>query len=397
MHGGEVFVTIGVLLLIGLAVDAVSRAIRIPQVTLLVVIGLAVGVSGVDLLPGGQEAWFPIVTDMALVMLGFLLGQEFQLSRIRSYGGATFLIAGVQALFTAIVVLGVVWALGTPLVATLALGGIAVATDPLATYAVVRSRPVGNFERRLLAIVALDDVLAMGIYSVLIAIAAVVANTGDSLQVMATGAWEILGALLVGTTIGLPAAYLTGRVRPGEPTREEAIGVVLICLGVSLWLGVSPLLAAVALGAVVANLAKHHTRTFREIESLEGLVLVLFFILAGASLDIGALGGIGLLVAGYILARSVGKIGGAMLGARLGQVEPPTSRWLGVALLPQAGVAIGLALATGSLFPTVADTVIAVAIVSTVVFELLGPLATSLALKRGGTVSAEPETARFSS
>lgn len=190
------------------------------------------------------------------------------------------------------------------------------------------------------------------------------------------GGWEIGGALLVGLLLGLPMAYLTGRIRPGEPTQAEALGMVLLCAGLAVWAEVSYILSAMAMGAVVANLAKHHNRPFHTIEGIEWPFLILFFLLAGAALNINALPQIGILGAGYITLRVIGRIVGTRLGGRLSGAATTTRRWIGLALLPQAGVAIVMALLASQRFPELKDIILPVVLGSTVVFELIGPVIT---------------------
>ena len=167
----------------------------------------------------------------------------------------------------------------------------------------------------------------------------------------------------------------------------EALGLVLILGGLALWLEVSFLIAAMVLGAVVRGLAKHHQHAFHEIENVERPFMVLFFVLAGASLEFNAVLNIGLIGVVYILARIVGKVVGAQLGAKCSGAAISTQRWMGFALLPQAGVAIGMALVVTSHFPEYRHTILPLVICTTVIFELLGPLCTRIAIKNASAGS----------
>jgi len=198
---------------------------------------------------------------------------------------------------------------------------------------------------------------------------------------------EIFGAVLLGGAIGLPAANLTGRVRPGKPMLTEALGLVFLCGGAAIWLEVSFLIATMTMGAVIANLAFHHEYPFHEIENIESPFMVIFFILAGASLEIGVLAGLGLIGVVYLLARAGGKVIGAWLGAHASKADEDTRRWIGIALLPQAGVAIGLALLAANQFPEYRQTILPIVIASTVAFELIGPIFTRMALRRTDSVN----------
>jgi Kef-type K+ transport system membrane component KefB len=386
----KLLISIGGLLLLGLVADSVGRGTRIPRVTLLMLFGVAIGGSGFDLLPDAREEWFPVLADVALVMIGFLLGGQFTREELREHGRTVLLIAIAESLGAAAVVTLGLLAVGVETELALILGGIAAATAPAATAAVVQSSGgKGDFPKTLLGVVALDDVFGLVFFSLLATAAAVVAGNGGQGELLIDAGQELGGGVLLGVALGLPMAYLSGRIREGEPTREEALGIVLLLAGLANWLDVSGLLAAVVLGVVVANLAKHHEFAFREIEDIEWPFLVLFFVLSGASLETSELGGAGLLAVGYIALRTVGKLGGAYLGTSVAGTSEGTRRWLGLALLPQAGVALGLALEAADRFPGFAAEVLPSVVLATVVFEVGGTLLTQVALRRAGAESGE--------
>ena len=162
----------------------------------------------------------------------------------------------------------------------------------------------------------------------------------------------------------------------------EAPGLVFVCGGLAVWLDVSFLIASMVMGTVVANLAKHHEYPFHAIVDIEWPFMVIFFVLAGASLEFGTLKDIGLIGAVYVVCRIAGKILGAGFGGRCSQANRVTCRWVGVAMLPQAGAAMGMALVATSLLPEYRQVVLSVVISTSVFFELIGPLFTRLALRR---------------
>jgi Kef-type K+ transport system membrane component KefB len=162
--------------------------------------------------------------------------------------------------------------------------------------------------------------------------------------------------------------------------------MVLLCGGLAMWLDVSFLLAAMVMGAVVANLARHHKRPFHAIENIEWPFMIVFFILAGASLRLGALSQIGIIGTAYVILRFAGRLAGAWAGGKISRADPLTTRWMGMALMPQAGVAMGMALVATQRFPEFSDIILPIVISSTVLFELIGPLMTRRALVRVGEV-----------
>jgi Kef-type K+ transport system membrane component KefB len=354
-------------------------------VTLLLLAGFAIGPSGLDVLQDFQEDWFPVVTDIALSMVGFLLGHNMTMSSLKKRGKITLwisigeVLAAATAVFFGLLIMGV-----RPEIAFL-LAGIAPASAPAATIDVIREmRAEGEFSRTLESVVAIDDAWGLILFSFLLALVQALYGNGDGWDMLLLGTWEVGGALLLGVLLGIPMAYLTGRLQPGEPTLAEALGIVLLCGGLAIWLNVSFILAGMALGATVANLATHHRRPFTAIEGIEWPFMILFFILAGASLEIDSLQEISLLGIAYILLRMFGLVMGAWAGGVMSEADPAWGRWMGMALWPQAGVALGMALIASHHLPEFKEVIMPVVIGSTVIFELIGPVMTRKALVKIG-------------
>jgi Kef-type K+ transport system membrane component KefB len=379
---GETLLSLGVIFLAGLVFDTVGRRTPLPRVTLLMIFGFCVGPSALDLLPSLTQRWFPVVANIALVMVGFLLGGRLTRREFQERGAQVIRVSlSVVGVTFLIVSCGLVVA-GAPLDVALILAAIATATDPAATVDVVHSaRSDTPFARTLLDVVALDDAWGLIVFSLALALAQFALGESAA-EALRLGAWDLAGALALGIGLGVPMAYLTGRIEPGEPTLYEALGLVFLCGGLALLLEVSFLLAAMTMGAVVANLARHHTRPFHAIEGIEFPFMIVFFVLAGASLDVEALAHVSGWLAAYMVLRIAGRLLGGWLGGRLPPADPFVRRWIGAALLPQAGVAIGMALVAVQHFPEAGETIVSVAVAATVLFEIIGPVATRLALKR---------------
>ena len=380
-------ITIGAIFIAGLLADLLGRHTPLPRVTLLLLAGVLVGPSVMDLLPPFTERWFPVLTNIALAMIGFLIGGQLTPDALHKLGRRVLVLSASKVLLASLFVgIGLLLA-GAGLQAALLLAGIAPATAPAATYDVVHeSGAEGEFTQTLLGLVAIDDAWGIMLFTVLFSVAQALAGDGGEAGELLGAVWELSGAIALGAVLGLPMAWLTGRVREGEPTQAEALGFVMLCSGIALWLEVSYLLACVTLGAVVASRAKHHSRPFRAIEGIEWPYLILFFLLAGAALELGSLQAVGLIGAVYILLRSAGLYAGAQLGGRLGGAPPRIYHWIGFAVLPQAGIALGLALVAAQSFPELESLILPTVFGSTVIFELLGPVATRFALRRAGEV-----------
>jgi len=375
---------LGVLLLLGLAADALGARTRVPRVTLLVLLGVTLGPPGFDLLPDEITRWYEFLSAAALSMVAFVLGGGMTAERLRAHGREILWVSAAVAAASAVFVAGGLVLIGLSTTAALALGGIATATDPAATRDVVaRAGGKGPFRDRLLGIVAVDDAWGLIAFGVMLAAAETLAGGGGGAEGVAGAiARELFGAVAIGLGVGLPAALLTGRLKPGEPTRLEALGVVFLCAGLAVRFDVSFLLAGMTAGAVVANFASHHERPVHEIEGVEGPFLVLFFVLAGASLDVSALGEVWTPCLAFIGLRLAGRAFGGLAGGLAAGLPPREGLRTGAALTPQAGVALGMALVAAGAFPEARDVIIPVTVATTVAFELAGPALTAWMLPR---------------
>ncbi len=378
-----ILLTLGGLFLLGLVADLVGRLTPLPRVSLLLLTGLLIGPSGFSILPEiFIEDWFPLLTHIALGMVSFLLGQQISLSALRKYGRAILWITAGKVIGASMIVALCLFALGAEIVVVLLLASIASSTDPAVLLDVVKEMRVkGKFVNIMLGIVALDDAWGLLLFTFMLAVVGAISGQGGMIDAIALGIGEIGGSLLLGLVLGLPMAYLSGRIRPGEPTLAEALGMVALCAGMAIWLDLSPILASMIMGSSVATFASHHERTFNEIDGIEWPFMILFFLLAGASLHVDELFAVGWIGLVYILARTAGTYCGAGIAGRFVGAEKIIQRWMGVCLLPQAGVAIGMALLASQRFPELKDTILPIVIGSTVVFEITGPALTRIVIK----------------
>jgi len=380
----QFILTIGSILLLGLFTSTIARRTFLPRVTLLLIFGVIIGHQGFNLIPHVFAERFDIVADMTLLMVGFLLGEKLTKATLKESGAQILWISLCAALATTSLVHLGLMLFGFSIEISIILGCIAAATAPAAILDVVNeSNYKGKFSNLLLSIVAIDDIWALILFAVGISLVKTLngTNTGDVFFIY-VALKEIGGALLLGIVIGLPAAFLTGRVKKGQPILSEALGIVFICGGLALWLDVSYLIASMVMGAVVANLAKHHEYPFHAIKGIESTFMVVFFVLAGVSLELSSLRDLGLISVVYIICRSLGKYLGSHLGSQISHADNLTKHWMGIALLPQAGVAIGMALVASNQFPEYRQILLSTVISSTIFFEIIGPIFTRLAIKK---------------
>lgn len=374
-----ILLSLGAILGASILADALARRTPIPRISLLILVGVAVGavhslsVGDTDASLAGDIS--EPLTQLALVMVAFLLGGELTAARLRRLGPLIALVSALVVLTSVITVGGGLLALGYPPVVALSLAAVGVATDPAAVMAAVTS--AGDDDsltgRLLKGIVAVDD--AWGIVTFGLIMAFLSWWTGvDNGAPLTHAAWELGGACLLGVALGLPAAWLTGRLRPGEPTQVEALAIILIIAGLAELATVSGLLLAMVTGCTIANVPTHHKRAFLEIEEIEWPFLVFFFVFSGARLEAEMLTTAGGLAAAFIGLRFAGRYAGGWLAVQFTRGrDQQVSPHIGLALTPQAGVAIGMALLAAERFPEHASALMATAVGATVVFELLGP------------------------
>ncbi|MCG8610855.1 MAG: cation:proton antiporter [Pseudomonadales bacterium] len=376
---------VGALLLVGWIAHTAGKRVHIPRVTILLIVGVISGPAVLDLIPASIADWFVHVTHVALAMVGFLLGGSFTRKEMKATGKVVLAVSIGETLGAAVAVFLVALLCQLDLVTALLLAGIAPASAPAATLDVIRENHAhGPLAKTVLGVVAIDDTWGVILFSLLLAFAEAIRGHGDPLHELATACWELGGAIGLGVILGIPMAWCTGRLNKGEPTVLEAAGFVLLCGGLAVWLDVSYLLACMTLGAMVANFAKHHKRSFRDIEGASEPFLVIFFLLAGYALEFSALLTLGVVGGAYIIARSFGLIVGGSVSARMVNAAPQIQRHIGWCLLPQAGVALGLALLVAERIPDVGAQILTLIIATTVVFELVSPSITRRHLKLAG-------------
>lgn len=393
MESSEQFLlTLGSILLLSLITATLAQRTVLPRVTLLLILGIIIGNEGFDIIPIEFSNHFDLIAEITLLMVGFLIGGKLTLESLKVSAGDVFWISIFAALVTAALVSLLLIFIGVGTDVAIILGCIASATAPTGILDVVEEakKQLGfkpqqeKFSNTLLSIVAIDDVWALLLFALGLSVAKTLNGHGADTLFITSSAWEIFGALGLGTIIGIPSAYLTGRAKPGQPMIIEALGIVFICGGLAIWLEVSYLIAAMTAGAVIANLAKHHDYPFHAIEDFETPFMVVFFILAGASLDLGSIEQLGAMGILYVLGRAFGKYSGAYIGSLISGSSAVTKKWMGLALLPQAGVPIGMALVAANQFPEHRQMLLSVVISSTVLFDIIGPILTRYSISQAG-------------
>ena len=398
---------VGLALLLGRLCGEGTRRLRAPMVVGYLVLGVVLGRSVLGLIDAESTAKLELITDFALGIVAFMIGTELSRKLLRKLGAKLLVIMVSESLMAFFVVAALVWfladwlfpAAGLATAGALVFGAMAPASAPAGTVAVIQEyKAKGPVTSLLLGVVGLDDAFAIMIYAFAAAIAKVVLSSG-AVTLVATvqgPLLEIVGGLLLGVAVGLVLLALLRRRHEHGDVLVYTLAAILLTTGLANALGLSLILANLAVGAVLANLSARDTdRAYQAVERITAPVYVLFFVVAGAHIDLRLLAALSLLGPVYILGRSAGLISGAYLGARMSRMGPLVRRYLGLGILSQAGVAVGLALTVanefrspeyGRLGQQLADLTINTIAATTIVFEIIGPITTRIALARAGEI-----------
>ncbi|MEW6523330.1 MAG: cation:proton antiporter [Bacillota bacterium] len=383
-----VLVGLGLMLAAGLAGARISTALRLPAVTGYLLVGMILGPAVTGLLAAGVLAQFGPFNDFALGLIAFGIGRELDLSYLRRVGSSVLYLAAVQALVPVVLVTATLFLAGLPLAAALLLGGIAAATGPAATIAVMREmRADGPLTRTHVLVVALDDVMAVLAFGVALPLADALRAGSDGralLHAASAPVLHIAGSMTLGVVAGLALGLTSRRLRGEGDLATSVVALMALATGLAGIWRYSPLLVMLVAGVTVGNQLRPRRGLSRLLDALAPAVLVAFFVMAGASLRPAAVVRVGAIGILYILVRSAGKLLGSMLGGLATGIPPTARRYLGFTLLPQAGVAIGMAVMVRGHFPELGELVHTVVLGAVVVYELTGPPFTRFAVLKAG-------------
>ncbi|MCH5279460.1 MAG: cation:proton antiporter [Christensenellaceae bacterium] len=391
----KILLTLAIAMAAGLALSRLMKLLNLPNVTGYLVAGILAGPFVLNLITTSDIENTKLITSTALGFIAFSIGGEFKLNFIKKLGGKIIVITVVQAVVTVLLVLlAMLFVPGEQRIPrALLLGAIAAATAPAATLLVVRQyRARGPVTDTLLPVTALDDAIGLMIFSLCFSLAQVF-STGAELTVTAVllePLREIGLSLLVGGAMGALLALVMRFFRSNANRLCLMLVAVFSCVALSELLSLSSLLTCMMLGAVFANMRTDSVRILELCEDWTPGLFMLFFVLSGAELNFSILTTVGVAGIVYILTRSIGKYSGAYLGSVLAHAEPNVRKYLGITLLPQAGVAIGMAqmVAASPELSAVSSQVVTVALFATLIYELAGPVLTKLSLSKAGEIPA---------
>ncbi len=386
---------IAIAIVFGFIGGKIAQFFKLPGVVGYLLAGLVFGPSFLHLFHEELLENMNVFASFALSIVAFMIGSEMKISTFRGTGRGIGLITLLESFGAFLLVTGAVYLLTGKLYLALIFGAMAPASAPAGTVAVLQEcKAKGRLTNALYAVVGLDDGLAIMIFAVAVAFARMLFVGGTvSVKMLLEGpVIEILGSIALGCVVGLLAGYFTRRLQGKESVFAVTLGAILACTGTAIYFHFSLILANLSLGMVFSNIFPVvNRRAYQAIESITLPIYIVFFFIAGAHLQIGLLPSMGLLGLVYIISRMAGLVGGAFLGATISRQSPAIRKYLGIGILCQAGVAIGLSLIAAGEFRGLGEQGRALAITlvntiaaTTIVFEIIGPIGAKIAVTRAG-------------
>ena len=387
-----VIISVALMLFSGFLLTRITKRLRLPNVTAYILAGILIGPYCLDLVPQRIIDGTDFLSDIALAFIAFSTGEFFKLSVLKRNGMKVVWITVCEAVLASVAVFVLTyWILGLELAFSIVLAALASATAPASTMMTIRQTGAhGDFVDTLLQVVALDDVVGLVLYSIAISVALTsLDGTGFTLSALLRPVTLNILIMALGGMFGLFMKLLMPSNRSTDNKLIISIALLFSFCGICALLDISPLLGCMAMGTVYTNIAEND-KLFKQLGYFSPPILLLFFVRSGMSFRLdalvsasGAMNGVPLLVIGgtYFLVRILGKYLGAWLGCRMVKKDRLVRNYLGLALIPQAGVAIGLAaLGARTLGGTMGEDLQTIILASSVLYELIGPGCAKLAL-----------------
>ena len=389
--------SVGLILVAALLAGHLAQLVRVPEVTGYLLIGVLIGPASLDLISHDNLTALGFLSEVALGLILFNIGAIFEASNFRRVGPGVVRVTLFEAglAFALVLVTLLLAGLAWPLALLLAV--VAMETAPATTLMVLNEYDAkGPLTERLLALVALNNMFVLVTFGLVSAVLTLLEPSaeGGLMSAYRAGhglAWTIAGSVALGAIMGLGTDALATRAKESGESMIQSVGVVLVTVGASRWLGVSPLIATLTLGATVVNASAYGDRLLRALGRADPPLYAAFFVLAGAELVPSSVLGLGLAGLAYTVARTVGKVTGARLALRHERVDPIVRQQLGLCLISSSSLAVGLTIQIRSAFPQYAATVTGIVLAAVVIFEVIGPLLTRRAIILAGEAQTMPE------
>lgn len=390
------FLSVGLILMAALLAGHTAQLARVPEVTGYLLVGVLIGPSALDLISHDNITTLGFLSDIALGLILFNIGSIFEAANFRQVGPGVVRVTLWEATLAFVLVCAVLVFSGMAWPLALLLSVVAMETAPATTLMVLNEYDAeGPMTNRLLALVALNNMYVLVMFGVVTAALTLFDSSGQGWLESGYRAvygllWSIIGSVALGALLGLLMDVWAKRAKESGEAMILSIGAVLIGVGASRWLGLSPLISTLALGATVVNASAQGDRLLRALGRADPPLYAAFFVLAGAELVPSAVLGLGFVGLGYTVARTVGKIAGTRLGLRGQDVSDVVRRQIGYCLVSSSSLAVGLTIQIRTAFPAYAATITGIVLAAVVIFEVVGPLLTRRALFASGEAKTLP-------
>ncbi len=415
-HSLPILALIGIIAILSFYFGKLTKAIRLPLIIGYMFFGVLIGPSFLGIFSQSIQSQLSFITEIALGFVALTIGLELNLNDLKKQGSGIISIIFAESFGAFILVFFAVLLVTKNIPLALIFGSIAPASAPAGTVAVIKEyRAKGTLTKALYAVVGFDDGLGIILFGFASAIAKNIllhqtgTSTGSFFTLILTPMKEIALSIIIGLIVGALFCILVRKLKSSSDYFIHIFGIVLLMVGLSRAFHLSLILTNMTAGILIINTQRRNLieTMHRELTNVIPLLFILFFTLAGTNLRIGALPSLGLLGVVYIIARSGGLIGGSRLGSLFGKVSKNVRNYIGLGILSQAGVAIGLSLivkqdfsglgkvieSTGKSIITSGDqigTIVITTITATCIFfEIIGPILTKIALKKAGEINVE--------
>ncbi|ARN56358.1 cation:proton antiporter [Sedimentisphaera salicampi] len=398
----NVVLMMGVVVFGGILGAKLFQRLHVPQVIGYIVIGAIIGESGLKIISTETIKTLEPLNFFALGIIGFMIGGELKAEIFKKYGKqfmSILLGEGITAFLLVGAASGAIYYLFTKDIQMasavgLVLGAISSATDPASTIQVLwEYKTRGVLTTAATAIVALDDALALTLYGIGTSVAGIIAGgaEGGVAASLLSAVYELGGAIVLGVAGGFILQWILKRTHDTDSMLTFAVGSVLLTIGLSIALHFDVILSSMCLGLTIVNIAPRlSSQTFNMIQKFSPPIYILFFVFVGAGIQIQGLKGAALAIAaGYVVFRSLGKVGGAFIGAKISGAQAVVKKYLGCCLFAQGGVAVGLSIMASHKFadqPEIAQMIVLVVTATTLFVQLLGPVSVKYAVKKAGEI-----------
>jgi Kef-type K+ transport system membrane component KefB len=396
----DLLLAVGIMIVAGFLGGLAFEKLKLPKISGYIIVGALLSPSLLKIIPEKTVGQLDIITEIALGIIAYLIGASLKVKSLRNLGksivwiiifqslGACLLVTAALSVTGHLIIPGeAFWQYYLPM--AFIIGAVSCATAPAATMAIVSEyKAKGPLSTTLLAVVALDDAIAVIAFAVATGISEPLANGTDGIsfyQTLGVPLLHIFGSIAIGAAFAVALIYINRLAKARELLLVVVFGMVMLCAGLSSYLGLSSILSNMVMGFILVNKVRRK-EVFGVLKDVEATLYAVFFVLAGLHFDFHVLKAAGILTVLIVLTRCLGKYAGTWIGAKISGAPDTVRKYLGLALLTKAGVTIGLVLLASLKFRSFGDVMLSAVLASTIINELIAPPLVKYAISKAGEV-----------